>query len=243
MESIFKMNRTQLLVSLCAIFIPQLVFAQAPKIPPVVKLGQVQPKRAVFQDATREKPLILLNAKSALKYFDKDAMEKIDQKIDFKQQVLMVFAWRGSGQDELRYSLLESYPEQLRFQYIGGRTRDFREHTAVFAVRSNVIWKGKPIRPAEMTNGEDYIKVEVQGKLSRVFAIGGETTGYQIAAKGINWELDFGGNKKSMTMANALDGKQVVVKGQLYSKQGVEIRLRRIVKVESFQASGGSAVQ
>ncbi|MDC0294766.1 hypothetical protein OAK98_05150, partial [Mariniblastus sp.] len=39
---------------------------------------------------------------------------------------------------------------------------------------------------------DDYIKVEVRGKLNNeIMAIGGETTGVIITANGVTWELDF----------------------------------------------------
>ena len=128
-ESRIAMNQVRLLVVLFMVFTPHLVFAQSTKVPPVIKLTQVKAKRDVLDSASRDKPLILLNADAARKYFDRDAMKLVDQKVDFDQQVLMVFAWRGSGQDELRPTVLESFPEQLRFQYIGGRTRDLREES------------------------------------------------------------------------------------------------------------------
>jgi hypothetical protein len=56
---------------------------------------------------------------------------------------VLVFAWRGSGQDKLEVDVMESYPEQLRFVYTPGRTRDLRPHVAVFVVRSDVSYDGK----------------------------------------------------------------------------------------------------
>ena len=76
-------------------------------------------------------------------YFDKDALAKIEKTIDFKKSVLLVFVWKGSGRDKLSYTVLESFPEQIRFQLTPGRTRDLSQHFQVFAVRSDVTWKSE----------------------------------------------------------------------------------------------------
>ena len=83
---------------------------------------------------------------------------------DFEQQVVLVFAWRGSGRDRSEYAVLESFPEPI----------------------SGTV-------PSQEIG--EYIKVEVKSQLNiRSFAIGGETTGVVISARGISWKLDFGRN-------------------------------------------------
>lgn len=208
-------------------------------VPPIFELKEVTPAAEIFRLTSAEKPLILTDAEMARKFFDGDAMAKISRQMSFERQVLMVFAWRGSGQDQLDFTVLESFPEQIKFNYMPGRTRDLREHTKVYVVRANVRWKGKPVRPDSKTSDEDYIQVEVRGKLnSQVFAIGAETTGVQISAQGVTWELDFGDNKKFRELAKELDGQKVLVTGKLSAKKGVEISRRMIVAVETFHAAG-----
>lgn len=83
----------------------------------------------------------------------------------------------------------------------------------------------------------DYIKVEVRGKLNNgIMAIGGETTGVNITANGVTWELDFSNAPNAEKRSNSMNGKVVVVKGELLVKQGVEIQKRWIVKVKSIQS-------
>ena len=62
------------------------------------------------------------------------------EKVDFAQQMVLVFAWRGSGQDKLDSQVAESYPEQITFLHTKGRTKDLRPHLEVYALRSNVKW-------------------------------------------------------------------------------------------------------
>jgi hypothetical protein len=82
----------------------------------------------------------------------------------------------------------------------------------------------------------DYIKVEVCGTLrAGMMAIGGETTGVVINAKGVTWELDLRQAPGAMARAQSLDGRKVVVKGTLEVKPGVERRERAVVTVTSLE--------
>jgi hypothetical protein len=88
---------------------------------------------------------------------------------------------------------------------------------------------------------DESIEVRIRGTLQAgMMAIGGETTGYQISARGVTWELDFGANAVLQRKADGLDGKPVVVTGTLEARAGVEIPTRTIVKVESLEAAGAA---
>ena len=83
---------------------------------------------------------------------------------------------------------------------------------------------------------DQYIHVEVKGKLKAgLVAIGGETTGYVIVARGANWELDLGANAELRKLADGLDGKAVIVKGSYEARPGVEVKQRHIVTVTSLK--------
>lgn len=112
--------------------------------PPIVEL-KVKPQKSAFAGSAWNKPIVIKSAKDAAKHFDKDALDVIAKKVDFEEQVVLVFAWKGSGQDKLNYEILESFPEQVPFSRRPGLTRDLRPHSRVFALRSNVRWsiKGK----------------------------------------------------------------------------------------------------
>ncbi len=82
----------------------------------------------------------------------------------------------------------------------------------------------------------ESISVRVVGVLhTGVVAIGGETTGTTITARGITWELDFGQKSELERESAGLDGKLVVVEGTLERRQGVEIPQRWIVSVEKIR--------
>ena len=82
---------------------------------------------------------------------------------------------------------------------------------------------------------EESVTVTVVGVLrTGLVAIGGETTGTTLMAKGITWELDFGKDGELRAAAAKLDGKLVTVTGALERRAGVEIKERWIVEVTSL---------
>ena len=89
--------------------------------------------------------------------------------------------------------------------------------------------------------GDDSIEVVVRGTLrTGMMAIGGETTGTTLSARGATWELDLRGNPEWAARAESLNGRRVVVKGSLEARAGVERRQRWIVTVKSLEAAGPS---
>jgi hypothetical protein len=109
---------------------------------PIVEL-KVTPEQSVFKNSAWNKPIVIKSQDDAAKHFGKDALETIAKKVDFKKQIVLVFAWRGSGGDKLQYRILESFPEQIPFSLRPGVTDDLRSHTRVFALRSNVRWSAQ----------------------------------------------------------------------------------------------------
>ena len=115
---------------------------QSPTVLPIQAVKGVNPKPSVFKTAGRSKPLIIRSETEAAEHFADAAVATLKNRVDFKQQIVLVFAWRGSGQDRLTYTVAESYPEQIVFTFRPGRTRDLRPHLHVYALRSNVTWRG-----------------------------------------------------------------------------------------------------
>ena len=111
--------------------------------PPIVQLDRLVPKPAVFEGSSWKTPRALKSAKDAAEWFDDDELAKLAKQVDFGKQVVLLFAWRGSGQDRLDAAVAESYPEQVFFSLTPGRTRDLRQHVRIFALRSNVQWRVK----------------------------------------------------------------------------------------------------
>lgn len=134
--------KTTRLVSVAVLFVAALAFA-APEIPPVKQIEGVTPKEKAFEASGPRKPLVFTTEKEAAEYFAEEELAKLARQVDFKNQVVLVFAWQGSGQDKLDYAVAESFPEQVMFTYRPGRTKDLRSHVRVYALRSNVKWNAK----------------------------------------------------------------------------------------------------
>lgn len=116
--------------------------APDPSIVPIKEL-KVKPEASAFKAGGRNKPITIKSQKDAKKHFSEESLKALAKAVDFKQQVVLVFAWRGSGQDKLSYDVAESFPEQVQFKLTPGRTRDLRPHLHVYALRSNVKWSVK----------------------------------------------------------------------------------------------------
>lgn len=110
-------------------------------LPPIEHLKDVTPKASVFEAVKGKDPLEIRSADEAAKHFDDKALAALKKQVDFENQIVLVFAWKGSGQDKLDYKVLESFPEQVVFEVTRGRTKDLRSHTQVYVLRSNVKWK------------------------------------------------------------------------------------------------------
>jgi hypothetical protein len=91
---------------------------------------------------------------------------------------------------------------------------------------------------ADPPEEEESITVTVVGTLKTgIVAIGAETTGTTITAKGITWELDLVKNPKAQKVSEKLNGQKVLVKGRLEKRQGVEVKDRWIVTVDRLKAA------
>jgi hypothetical protein len=113
------------------------------KVAAIKELTNLEPKENAFKGGRPPQPTVLHSEKEASEYFAADVLAKLKKQVDFNQQVVLLFAWQGSGQDKLTSAVAESYPEQVSFAYQPGRTRDLRPHVHVYALRSNVKWSAK----------------------------------------------------------------------------------------------------
>ena len=106
---------------------------------PIVAI-KAAPESGIFKNSNFNKPVVLKSKEEAAKHFGKEGIASLVKAVDFKKQFVLIFAWRGSGGDQLNFTVAESFPEQISFSRKFGRTRDLRSHAKVFALRSNVKW-------------------------------------------------------------------------------------------------------
>ncbi len=110
------------------------------QLPPLKQLDNLVPSRSVFKGANWRAPLVLRSPEEAARHFPAEELAKLGKQVDFSKQFVLLFAWLGSGQDRLDAAVAESYPEQVYFRLVPGRTRDLREHVRIFALRADVKW-------------------------------------------------------------------------------------------------------
>ena len=132
--------KTHLIAIVAILTIGGELFAAPANQAPITELKDQSAEQAVFTDATKTKPVVMKSLKDGEKYFGKEALAAISKAVDFEKQIVLLFAWKGSGQDRLQYMVQESFPEQIKFSYVPGRTKDLRPHVKVFVLRSNVKW-------------------------------------------------------------------------------------------------------
>lgn len=134
----------------------------ASALEPIVVVKAV-PEESTFKNSAWDKPIVIKSSEDAARHFSEDARKTLAKAVDFKKQFVLVFAWRGSGGDELSYNVAESFPEQIFFSLKRGRTRDLRRHSKVYALRSNVRWRvaGKAVSAAKPAAQAEAKKIEV----------------------------------------------------------------------------------
>jgi hypothetical protein len=107
-------------------------------LPPIQDITDIKASEEIWKVAKRGVPLTFRSKSEAARYFAGPQLKLLLKKVDFQKQTLLVFAWRGSGQDKMTYTIAESFPEQITFKILPGRTRDLRPHLKIYALRKNV---------------------------------------------------------------------------------------------------------
>ena len=107
-------------------------------LPPIQDITDIKVNEERWKVAKRGVPLTFHSKSEVTKYFAEPQLKLLLKKVDFQKQILLVFAWRGSGQDKMTYTIAESSPEQIAFKILPGRTRDLRPHLNIYAIRKNV---------------------------------------------------------------------------------------------------------
>ena len=92
-----------------------LAFAALSCVPlPAVKAVEgLSPARSLFEQGRPNKPVVFKSLDEAKRYLSAKDLVRLRQQVDFRAQRVLLFAWQGSGQDKLDYSVLESNPPQL----------------------------------------------------------------------------------------------------------------------------------
>ncbi|MDB4777848.1 hypothetical protein OAG68_00160 [bacterium] len=209
----------KLLVFLLAILFTQLDTGLTSAQSPIEEIDGIVLEDKIFDAVDENRMLLLASLKDAKAHLSAGNFEKLAAEVDFETQRVVVFAWRGSGRDQISFSIAESYPEQIAFQFSRGMTRDLVEHQKIFALRSNVscsiAGEAVELNPVQVETKEEYVRVEMRGKLATQ-----NEGGCMLSVNGINVELDFQNELELKETASRLNGQTVVVTGDLELKAG-----------------------
>jgi hypothetical protein len=75
----------------------------------------------------------------------KEWQERIAKQVDFSKEYLLLFMWRGSGQDKLSSKVAEEKKKPVViFEFSPGVTQDCHFHASLFAVSRDVNWQLAP---------------------------------------------------------------------------------------------------
>jgi len=90
----------------------------------------------------RTKPTVIEDHKALVDVFGSEDAKKVSGRVNFDQQVLVLFQWAGSGQDKLSYSVQDQdNGTKVVFKFRPGRTRDLRPHSNLYAISKGVAWE------------------------------------------------------------------------------------------------------
>ena len=106
---------------------------------PLVKEDKIEVKSGKWNEPS------LVKTEDELKKLipDEATHKRLMKEVDFKTHVLLVFSWRGSGQDKIEVAILESFPEQVKFTRKEGRSDDLQSLVKLFAVKKESKWSAK----------------------------------------------------------------------------------------------------
>jgi len=128
-------------LAVCGLLLPLTAGADDTKDRQVLKNIDVKDLKLTQVRAAFTKPIEITSAEELAKAFpDKEVQERLKKEVNFGTHRLLYFAWSGSGQDRLDPAIDGSKPEVL-FVFTPGRTRDYRAHFHLFALRKNVPFK------------------------------------------------------------------------------------------------------
>lgn len=163
--------RLFLCLGLCTVLFLPLTEAQEGKkeipqgrinLPPITQVKPLLLKNQKDGENNFPRGILLKSEKEAREILSSDSAEYLLGKVDFDRQLLVVFAWTGSGKDKLMYEVAESLPEQVRFKLERGTTKDYVHHVTPFILRKNVRWK--------MDIPWQWVKSEIQsGRVEAVY--------------------------------------------------------------------------
>jgi hypothetical protein len=90
-----------------------------------------------------EKPVVIDGEASLKKHLaEEKTREQIRAQVDFQKEQVLLFAWSGSGMDQLSYDIKDGKsPTEILFSYQAGRADDLKHHVRFFAIPKTASWR------------------------------------------------------------------------------------------------------
>ena len=101
------------------------------------ELTGLSAKETTFQTGRPLQAKVIRSQKEASELLSDTSAAELARQVDFAKESVVLFAWKGSGQDRLKASTLN---HQTVFSLEPGRTRDLREHVRAYALAKNTHW-------------------------------------------------------------------------------------------------------
>jgi hypothetical protein len=137
------MYRTQTLTALLSCILVTATFAEE-KIE-VKEIKGIDREGIAIEKVVKKvpEPVVITSKEKLAEVFTvKRTQEAIQKEVNFKKHQLLVFRWRGSGQDKLASKALTNDPKyQVAFQYTQGLSEDLQSHLHVFVLPKDAKWK------------------------------------------------------------------------------------------------------
>ena len=121
---------------MCAVALLVAVPVFACEAPPDVRPLATSVKFNFAKAGNTPMPVEIKSAEELMKsplFTDDASREAVKKQVDFTKEKLIVFVWKGSGQDKLEGALVKR-GGTAQFTYKSGLTDDLREHAHIFAV-------------------------------------------------------------------------------------------------------------
>ena len=101
------------------------------------ELNGLKPKPDAFQSGRPLQPRVIRSEKDALQHLTADSAAKLSGQVDFAKQTVILFAWKGSGQDRLKVATANQHTV---FSLEAGRTEDLREQARAYRLDKSARW-------------------------------------------------------------------------------------------------------
>jgi hypothetical protein len=130
------------LLSIACLVLPAAVLAEDTKVAEVKEIDIKDLKKPQPRGRVDRPTIITSTAELARTFPDEDTQASVQKHVDFTKQKLIYFAWAGSGQDKLTFTVGKGEKGvEVVFHYKRGLTRDLRPHTHLYVVPKDASWK------------------------------------------------------------------------------------------------------